>query len=140
MALEEDLPEKPDDKTIPKYRQIDKVCQTPVSPSLLFPLKIPISSSLHAPPTIYHLINLSLPLHSELATTSQNGASSSMNNTKRGRLNTAPRRRMGRGLRREATIWRLEGREGRGLRWRGVEGEARGGRQVTVFPFPSGWI
>lgn len=26
MALEEDIPEKPDDKTIPKYRQIDKVC------------------------------------------------------------------------------------------------------------------
>ena len=25
MALEEDLPEKPDDKTIPKYKQIDKV-------------------------------------------------------------------------------------------------------------------
>lgn len=25
LALEEDLPEKPDDKTIPKYRQIDKV-------------------------------------------------------------------------------------------------------------------
>lgn len=25
MALEEDIPEKPDDKTIPKYRQIDKV-------------------------------------------------------------------------------------------------------------------
>lgn len=26
LALEEDLPEKPDDKTIPKHRQIDKVC------------------------------------------------------------------------------------------------------------------
>jgi len=25
MALEEDLPEKPDDRTIPKYKQIDKV-------------------------------------------------------------------------------------------------------------------
>jgi hypothetical protein len=25
MALEEELPEKPDDKTIPKYRQINKV-------------------------------------------------------------------------------------------------------------------
>lgn len=25
MALEEDIPEQPDDKTIPKYRQIDKV-------------------------------------------------------------------------------------------------------------------
>ena len=24
MALEEDLPEKPEDKTLPKYRQIDK--------------------------------------------------------------------------------------------------------------------
>lgn len=28
MALEEDLPEKPDDKTIPKYKQIDKVRNT----------------------------------------------------------------------------------------------------------------
>ena len=25
LALDEDLPEKPEDKTIPKYRQIDKV-------------------------------------------------------------------------------------------------------------------
>ena len=25
MALDEDLPEAPEDKTIPKYRQIDKV-------------------------------------------------------------------------------------------------------------------
>lgn len=29
MALEEDLPEKPDDKTIPKYKQIDKVNPLP---------------------------------------------------------------------------------------------------------------
>jgi ATP-dependent DNA helicase 2 subunit 1 len=26
MALEEEIPEKPDDKTIPKYKQIDKRC------------------------------------------------------------------------------------------------------------------
>lgn len=26
MALEEDIPQHPDDKTVPKYRQIDKVC------------------------------------------------------------------------------------------------------------------
>lgn len=26
MALGEDIPEEPEDKTIPKYRQIDKVC------------------------------------------------------------------------------------------------------------------
>lgn len=25
MALEEDIPDQPDDKTIPKYKQIDKV-------------------------------------------------------------------------------------------------------------------
>ena len=25
MALDEDIPEKPEDKTIPRYRQIDKV-------------------------------------------------------------------------------------------------------------------
>lgn len=29
MALEEDIPDKPDDKTIPKYRQIDKVRFSP---------------------------------------------------------------------------------------------------------------
>ncbi len=38
MALDEDIPEKPDDKTTPKYRQIDKVAR------LLKP--IPTSSSL----------------------------------------------------------------------------------------------
>lgn len=26
MALDEDLPDQPEDKTIPKYRQITKVC------------------------------------------------------------------------------------------------------------------
>lgn len=36
MALDEDIPDKPDDKTTPKYRQIDKVAR-------LFNL-IPISS------------------------------------------------------------------------------------------------
>ena len=30
MALDEDIPEKPEDKTIPKYRQIDKVESPPV--------------------------------------------------------------------------------------------------------------
>ena len=30
MALNEDLPEKPDDKTIPKYKQIDKVFPGPL--------------------------------------------------------------------------------------------------------------
>lgn len=29
MALDEDIPDKPDDKTIPKYRQIDKVARLP---------------------------------------------------------------------------------------------------------------
>lgn len=32
MALEEDIPEQPDDKTIPKYRQIDKVRTIQSSP------------------------------------------------------------------------------------------------------------
>jgi len=34
MALEEELPEKPDDKTIPRYRQIDKVISRFASASL----------------------------------------------------------------------------------------------------------
>ena len=29
MALEEDIPEQPEDKTIPKYKQIHKVSITP---------------------------------------------------------------------------------------------------------------
>lgn len=29
MALEEDIPDQPDDKTIPKYKQIDKVTNSP---------------------------------------------------------------------------------------------------------------
>lgn len=33
LALDEDLPEKPEDKTIPKYKQIDKV-------SLFVPLSL----------------------------------------------------------------------------------------------------
>jgi hypothetical protein len=28
LALDEDLPDKPEDKTIPKYRQIDKVSRS----------------------------------------------------------------------------------------------------------------
>lgn len=36
MALDEDLPEKPEDKTIPKYRQIDKVsCQVSLRPNFI---------------------------------------------------------------------------------------------------------
>lgn len=31
MALEEDIPDQPDDKTIPKYKQIDKVTNFPHS-------------------------------------------------------------------------------------------------------------
>ena len=31
MALDEDIPEKPEDKTVPKYRQIDKVTRTLVA-------------------------------------------------------------------------------------------------------------
>lgn len=35
LALDEDLPEKPDDKTLPKYKQIDKVCDpSPTHPSI----------------------------------------------------------------------------------------------------------
>lgn len=33
MALEEDIPDQPDDKTIPKYKQIDKVTNSPFPPS-----------------------------------------------------------------------------------------------------------
>lgn len=36
MALDEDLPEKPEDKTVPKYRQIDKVsCQVSLRPNFI---------------------------------------------------------------------------------------------------------
>lgn len=35
MALEEDIPDQPDDKTIPKYKQIDKVTNFPHSHSPL---------------------------------------------------------------------------------------------------------
>lgn len=43
MALEEDIPEHPDDKTIPKYRQIDKVSSIQSNPpSTKFPLLPPI--------------------------------------------------------------------------------------------------
>lgn len=35
LALDEDLPEKPEDKTLPKYKQIDKVCSTsPTNPPI----------------------------------------------------------------------------------------------------------
>lgn len=40
MALEEDIPEQPDDKTIPKYKQIDKVtnpCPLPFFQIILLP-------------------------------------------------------------------------------------------------------
>lgn len=39
MALEEDIPDQPDDKTIPKYKQIDRVTNFPHSypPLLLSP-------------------------------------------------------------------------------------------------------
>lgn len=45
MALEEDIPDHPDDKTIPKYKQIDKVTRSfcfflSLSPSLLFKNKL----------------------------------------------------------------------------------------------------
>ena len=41
MALEEDIPDQPDDKTIPKYKQIDKVTNFPTltPPSLSFSQK-----------------------------------------------------------------------------------------------------
>jgi len=38
MALDEDIPDKPDDKTIPKYRQIDKVARLLKPAATLFPL------------------------------------------------------------------------------------------------------
>lgn len=42
MALEEDIPDQPDDKTIPKYKQIDKVTNSPPpSPPLPPPLSHP---------------------------------------------------------------------------------------------------
>lgn len=42
MALEEDIPEQPDDKTIPKYRQIDKVRSIQShSPSTILPATLP---------------------------------------------------------------------------------------------------
>lgn len=41
MALDEDLPEQPADKTLPKYRQIDKVSPDVVKPFIyLFAKKL----------------------------------------------------------------------------------------------------
>lgn len=55
MALEEDIPDQPDDKTIPKYKQIDKVTN-PFPPPLLIPLYFSLLFSknilLPAPPPL----------------------------------------------------------------------------------------
>ncbi len=57
LALEEDLPEKPEDKTIPKYRQIGKVLV------LSLPLPFPFFSPVHFPFSI--VIFLHFPVKSE---------------------------------------------------------------------------
>lgn len=58
MALEEDIPDQPDDKTVPKYKQIDKVTKFPPShPSLLLS-PFPKNILLPVPPTnpLYQII------------------------------------------------------------------------------------
>ena len=41
LALEEELPEHPDDKTVPRYRQIDKVKRPSMNPGLQAGTNIP---------------------------------------------------------------------------------------------------
>lgn len=68
MALEEDIPEIPDDKTIPKYRQIDKVRSIQShSPSTTL---LPPSSH---PPSPFIYLNRLNSLDSAPAPTPQSG-------------------------------------------------------------------
>ena len=99
MALEEDVPEEPEDKTIPRYRQIAKVsvAQTSSEPGLSFcgtvvpwqlgdPAPIPLTSGnhiLHVPHStpqpllLVSTLHITDKIHSASATTSSPGAKSS---------------------------------------------------------------